>query len=327
VRLWVRLRGMRDNGLLDELVYIPGGLAQELLPSPDEQVALVERTFAAASSGRVQLPPKIPIHPRRETFIHAMPAYLADEDVAALKWIGGSTLNRARGLPYLSGLIIVNDPESGAVTAILEGAAITAARTAAVSALCIGRLGARSWQKVAIIGFGVQGVAHCELLRAMNPTAEFIVWNGGSNRSIPRLRRIEATISLSAREAVHDADVVITSVPLARPAHPILRPDWLKTAALILPIDFDATVGPSVVREAALFVVDDIEQFEYYRNLGHFTDWPSPDRSLADSLGDVPPGQDRIVCCNLGVGSLDAAFAHSVLERAQRLGAGLRLPR
>jgi ornithine cyclodeaminase/alanine dehydrogenase len=57
------------------------------------------------AAGRVQLPPKPGLHPRADGWLHAMPVYLEDEDIVALKWVGGRARNTSRGLPYISGLI------------------------------------------------------------------------------------------------------------------------------------------------------------------------------------------------------------------------------
>ena len=97
-------------------------------------------------AGRVELPPKPGIHPRKDSFIHAMPAYLRDEDVAALKWVAGYPANKERGLPYISGLIVVNDAETGLPTAVMDGAEITAARTAAASGVCVRRWAPEGWE-------------------------------------------------------------------------------------------------------------------------------------------------------------------------------------
>ena len=77
-----------------------------------------------------------------------MPAYLADDDVAALKWVSGYPANKARGLPYISGLIIVNDAETGFPLAVMDAAEITAARTAAASGVCIRRWAPEGWHRV-----------------------------------------------------------------------------------------------------------------------------------------------------------------------------------
>ncbi|MGH2996865.1 MAG: ornithine cyclodeaminase family protein, partial [Gaiellaceae bacterium] len=97
------------------------------LPAIPEQLDLVERTYRALAAGRVELPPKPGVHPRKDAFVHAMPAYLADDDVVALKWVAGYPENPARGLPYIHGLIVVNDPETGVPLAVMDAAEITAA--------------------------------------------------------------------------------------------------------------------------------------------------------------------------------------------------------
>ncbi|MBI2237609.1 MAG: ornithine cyclodeaminase family protein, partial [Actinobacteria bacterium] len=101
------------------------------LPGIEEQIGLAARTFDALARGSVEMPPKIGIHPRRDAFIHAMPAYLKDRDVAAIKWVSGYPTNPEKGLPYISGVIVVNDPPTGVPVAVLDAAEITACRTAA----------------------------------------------------------------------------------------------------------------------------------------------------------------------------------------------------
>ena len=77
---------------------------------------------------------------------------------------------------------------------------------------------------------------------------------------------------------------------------------------------------------ADVFLADDVGQFEYYREQGHFKDWPEPEGNVGEGLGrDGTP--DRALCCNLGIGALDAAFANAVLERARAEGAGTELDR
>ena len=72
-------------------------------------------------------------------------------------------------------------------------------------------------------------------------------------------------------------------------------------------------------------LVDDVGQFDYYRSLGHFQGWPQPEGSVGEALSwDSAPA--RVVCCNLGIGALDAAFAARVLAAAHDRGIGAELP-
>jgi ornithine cyclodeaminase/alanine dehydrogenase-like protein (mu-crystallin family) len=303
------------------LLYLARDEVAGLLPDTSTQLDLAEATYRAMEAGRVELPPKPGIHPRPDSFIHAMPAYLRDGDVAALKWVAGYPANKERGLPYISGLIVLNDAETGRPAAIMDGAEITAARTAAASGVCIRRFAPSGWARAAVLGAGEQGRFHVRVLRALNPDVSIRAWD-------PHRERIatlgEVVAAPGPREAVADADVVVTAGPIVEKPESPLGPDWLAERSLGLPIDFDFYFNAAAVESAGLFLVDDVGQFDYYRSLGHFPAWPEPAGSVGEALaGDGAP--DRVVCCNLGVGALDAAFAARVLSAARERGLGTEL--
>jgi ornithine cyclodeaminase/alanine dehydrogenase len=306
------------------LLYLRRDEVAALLPPIAEQLDLVEETYRAVGAGRVELPPKPGIHPRKDSFIHAMPAYLMDEDVAALKWVAGYPANKERGLPYISGLIVVNDAETGLPTAIMDGAEITAARTAAASGVCIRRWAPEGWSESAILGSGEQGRFHARVIGELNPDAHISAFD-------PHPERIETlagnvTACSEPAAAVVGADVIVSAGPIVEEPESPLGPDWLGERWLGLPIDFDFYFSAEAVSSAELFLVDDVDQFEYYRSLGHFQAWPEPTGSVGEALADGRAGE-KILCCNLGVGALDAAFASRVLDaaREQSLGAELEL--
>ena len=135
--------------------------------------------------------------------------------------------------------------------------------------------------------------------------------------------RVEA--ARSPAQAVDGAEVIVTAAPIVQDPDPPLLPDLLGARFLVLPIDFDAIVRPEVIERADLFAVDDVGQFEYYRELGHFRGWPAPAANVGAALAfDGAPA--RVACCNLGIGALDAAFAKVVLDRARAEAAGTELP-
>ena len=294
-----------------------------LLPPVPEQIDLVERTYVAVGEGRVELPPKPGIHPRKDSFIHAMPAYLRDHDVAALKWVAGYPQNKEHGLPYITGLIVLNDADTGLPLAVMDGAEITAARTAAASGVCVRRWAPSGWSEAAILGAGEQGRFHTRLLESLNgdlrvraydPHPDRIAQLGAPVKPVP-----------GPREAVTEAQVIVSAGPIVEdPESPITR-DWMGERFLALPIDFDFYFSAEAIESCDLFLVDDVAQFEYYRSLGHFDSWPAPSRSVGEALRDGDEGE-RVACVNLGIGALDAAFADVVLRRARDDGVGRELP-
>jgi len=251
-----------------------------------------------------------------------MPAYLRDADVAALKWVAGYPANKERGLPYITGLIVLNDPETGVPAAIMDGAEITAARTAAASGVCIRRFAPAAWHRAAVLGAGEQGRFHAEVLRELNPDVAILAWDPHPERVASLGDQVEA--APGPREAVVGSEVVVTAGPIVENPESPLTSGWLGERSLGLPIDFDFYFSAEAVEAAELFLVDDVGQFDYYRSLGHFQGWPEPEGSVGEALSrDGSPA--RVVCCNLGIGALDAAFAARVLAAARDRGVGTEL--
>lgn len=305
---------------MGSLLYLRRREVAALLPSATEQVELVERALRAFGRGDVQMPPKPSITPSPDTFIHAMPAFVADgAGAAGIKWIGGSSRNRKRGLPYLSGVIVLNDPESAAPIAILDAAEITATRTAAVSALCIQRFVGPKPCAIAVIGCGEQGSYHARFLRDLFG-ARIVVFDRHHDRAADIFGAIPAE---SARDAVAGAEVVVTAVPLSdRPEWPV-EAEWLRETKLVLPIDFAAGIPPEAISAIPTLIVDSDEQYDYFRGAGHFTGWPSPTTTLAEALDRRIVG--RVACCNLGIGAIDVVFAARVLAAARQQSVGVQL--
>jgi alanine dehydrogenase len=306
-----------------EVLVLSRAEVSALMPDIPAQLDLVEDTYLAMARGDVELPPKPGIHPRENAFIHAMPAYLRHTDVAAVKWVSGYPSNGAKGLPYISGVIVVNDPDTGLPIGLMDAAEITAARTAAASGACVRRFAPNGWSRAAILGCGEQGNYHARVLCALNPDVLIRSYDPDPARTL-RVANAEAVDD--PRAAVADAEIVITAGPIVEAPTPVIDREWLGAKCLLLPIDFDFYVQADAVEAADLFVVDDVDQFEYYRVQGHFQGWPTPDGTTGEALSrGVAPA--RAACANLGVGSLDAAFANAILgaARDRDVGTGVSL--
>jgi ornithine cyclodeaminase/alanine dehydrogenase-like protein (mu-crystallin family) len=98
-------------------------------------IGLLETAFRENAEGRVEMPPKPVLHLGGDAFLNAMPAYIGGMGVAGIKWVGGSPGNTTRGLPYITGMIVLNDPVTLLPIAVMDCTWITAHRTAAASAL------------------------------------------------------------------------------------------------------------------------------------------------------------------------------------------------
>jgi len=284
-----------------------------LLPPVAEQIRLAEQVFRSMARGEVELPPKVGVHPRGDAFLHAMPAYLRDLDVVALKWVSGYPENPSRGLPYISGVIVVNDAETGIPLAVLDAAEITAERTAAASGVCVEAFARDGWKVAAVLGCGEQGRYHARMLRALDSGCEIRAFDLVRERAEALCDDVRVVDD--ARSAVAGADVVVTAGPIVLDPPSPIDASWVENGTLLLPIDFDFYVSADAVSSRDLFLVDDVDQYLAYRDHGYLRSWPDPHASLGEALERRLSG-GRVLCANLGVGALDAAFAHAVLSRA-----------
>src|SRR5512140_2080318 len=103
-----------------EILYLSRADVESLSLSMKEVLQSVEEGFRAKGLGQTEMPPKPGIHPRKDCFIHAMPAYVRPMEAAGLKWVSGFPPNMAKGLPYITGLLILNDPDTGIPTAVMD---------------------------------------------------------------------------------------------------------------------------------------------------------------------------------------------------------------
>ena len=299
---------------LTALRYLSRQDVAAVLPGTVEQIDLVQETYLAMAAGRVEQPPKPGIHPRPDAFIHAMPVYLADQDVAALKWVSGYPENRDRGLPYISGLVIVDDPATGVPLAIMDAVEITAARTAAASGVCIRRWAPPGWRRAAILGCGEQGRYHATMLRVLNPEARIAaVGSGrepgrrdaGSRRSGRRSARGHRRRGRRHHLRAHRG---------GRAGHPDVGRERRRRGCCCRSTSTRASAPRSCGRRTSWSSTTS-RSSSAPAPRATSDDWPQPDASAGEALRDSREGAS-VVCCDLGVGALDAAFAGHVLRAA-----------
>ena len=320
--------------------YLRGDDVVAAMPPLDERLDLAERAMIALVAD-AELPPKIGVHPRVEgSFAHAMPASLRPaapeattrDDLLGIKWVTGFPPNRAAGLAPIHAVVVLSDPLTGQPRAILDGGPITAQRTAAVSGVVLRRFADRSSVRtVSIIGGGVQGASHAEVVRGLLPDAALLIHDRHPERAAALAEAHDGRTTADAREASEAADVVITAVTFARPEdRQPMTGAWLRPDALVIAVDYAAMVAADVARDAALFLTDDRGQFLASRDAGQFDGYPDPTMTIGEAaLADAPSpaaGSGRVLATHLGVGLADLVFADRILSRAieRNLGQELR---
>jgi len=320
----------------NHLLYLSHAHVQAIGPTMAEIISALESMFREKGEGRVEMPPKIGVHTLPDAFIHAMPAYIAAQKAVGMKWVSGYPENSKRGLPYIAGLLILNDAETGMPLAVMDCTWITAKRTGAATAVAAKYLARGESETVGMLGCGVQGRSNLEALKVSFPIKRVRAYDVHPERSAKYAQEmsaelmIEAVSVATAREAVVGSDIVVTAGPILRQPHATIQSGWLSEGAFASLVDFDSYWHPDALRQADKFCTDDVPQLEYYREIGYFQNLPPIHADLGELVTDRKPGRqtfaERTFACNLGLALDDIATAPLIYQRALEQGVGTWLP-
>ena len=295
---------------------------------------VVEQAFRAQAAGAVRMPPKVYLTlPDGISDFRAMPAYLARPAACGMKWVNVHPKNRAKGLPTVMAIIVINDPATGFPLAVLDGLSVTRIRTGASAGVAAKTLARRRSAVVGLVGCGAQALSQLHALAERFALQEVRVWGyrrGESRRFCRQMRRrIPAALVPVATVAscVREADIVVTITPSRRP---LVMRDWIRPGTHINAIGADAPgkqeLDPRLLREA-IVVVDDRAQAIHGGEInvpiakGQFR--PAAIRA---ALGDVLLGraagrtspQDITIFDSTGLAVHDVALGHAIVRQALR---------
>ncbi len=196
----------------------------------EEAIQTMERAFGALSAGRAEMPVRVALAGGRGTTLF-MPARLGSarpdaqgEDGDGGAGRGDATGERGakivsifpenwrRGLPSISGVILMLDDETGIPTALMDAGELTAIRTAAAAGLAARLLSRPDSRVLTIFGAGAQAPRQIEAIRAVRPIEEVrVVSRGGESarRLAASLKGVEARAIADPAGAVRGADVIV----------------------------------------------------------------------------------------------------------------------
>ncbi|MFC1660951.1 ornithine cyclodeaminase family protein [Gemmatimonadota bacterium] len=300
-----------------------------------EIIEALEDMFREKGAGKVEMPPKPGIHPAPDAFIHAMPAYVPSLGAAGLKWISGYPGNQEKGLPYITGLLILNDPETGIPLAIMDATWITAQRTGAATAIAAKYLARPDSATVGIVACGVQGRSNLEALTCLFQVKKVKAYDLFPEiaeqyaREMREQFQVEIEPVRTLSEAVTGLDIVVTSGPILKHPKPSIEAGWLAPGSFASLVDFDSFWKGAALREADKLATDDLVQLGFYRQEGYFADTPEAYADLGEIVAQSKPGREtndeRTMAVNLGLALEDMATAVRLYERAKAKGIGTEL--
>ncbi|MEE1756604.1 ornithine cyclodeaminase family protein [Streptomyces sp. SP18CS02] len=325
------------------MLVLGASQVEELLDT-DELIDALASAMSDLSAGRASVPDRVAaLVPEREAFLAAMPGHVPSAGVLMAKLVSLFPRNEGTRLPTHQAVIVVFDPETGAPTGLLDGTVITAARTAAGSALSARLLAREDATVLAVLGTGVQARAHARALCRVRPIRRIRVAGRDPAKAHALADELASALEpgidvlavADYPQALDGADVVAAAT---HAVDPVVRREWLSPGVHIASVGFnpagrevdDATVADALVcvesRQAALApfpagssdllmpIRDGVITAEHiHAEVGEIINGTRP--------GRTSPGLITLYK-SVGVAAQDAAAAALVLSAARARGLG-----
>ncbi|MFE2728089.1 2,3-diaminopropionate biosynthesis protein SbnB [Kitasatospora sp. NPDC059327] len=316
---------------------VPGAAVSQILgASPKDILRVVTDTYIAHEHGRSVNPDsyflRFPEKP--DARVIALPAYLGGEvDTIGIKWIASFPDNVRQGLPRASATLLLNDYATGYPIACLEAAGISAARTAASAAVAAAALVGDARLRVAVIGAGVIARTILSYLHANGLAISDVLVHDLDATSADHLAGHAEGLGLSARTGTLQhalaADLVVFATTAATPYVPGDTP--LRPGQVLLNVSL-RDLAPELLL-GANNIVDDVEHCLKALTSPHLTEQLTGNRDfVTGTLGGLLLGRFTLdpakptVFSPFGLGILDLAVGHHVLQQARAQGSAVEIP-
>jgi ornithine cyclodeaminase len=318
-----------------------------LLSEQDVRIVLTMRDLIDAmetalvrfSSGEVTQPLRSVIEVGlQRAFVGIMPAFITEPATLGTKVVSVFGSNTSVGLPTHLAAIVLLDPMTGELLAIMDGRFITEARTAAVSAVSVKHLAQTSGGRLAIIGTGVQARSHLEAIGIVHALDEIRVWSRSPEHRdafVREMRPRTATpihVATSARDAVDGAALIVLATASREP---VVQSEWIADGAHVCAVGAcrpdQREMDTGLVRRGRVFVDSRTGALSEAGDiLIPIGEGAIGDRHVAGELGEVIlskiPGRlspsEVTIFKSLGMAVEDMAAAHLAYVKAAERGLG-----
>lgn len=304
---------------------------------------IVDKTFEGFGLGEIVNPTKVNLDlgetgnwPQFEGFMNAMPAYVDWLKVAGQKWVGGFAGKRKElGLPYITALITLIDPELGTFTSVMEGSYISNMRTGSQAAVALKYLGKKDSVTIGMFGAGLQARTATICIADLFDIDRLVVWNHRRSTAekfkedmAPYVKGEIIIADPEHPEQATDNEALFTFTPAQEP---FLTKEMIKPGTIVFPMGSFKEVTDDVILSADKIIVDHIDQALHRGVLKELThDGKISDKDIYCTLGELAAkkvtlsdySQERIICIPIGTGALDVAVAEVVRQRAMERNIG-----
>jgi ornithine cyclodeaminase len=302
-------------------------------------IAAMESAVAAYSAGQTAQPVRTVVEVGNDhNFFGVMPAAMREPAAIGAKLVTVFHANHTRGLPSHLATIVLFDPETGALAAVLDGRFITEARTAAVSAVSAKHLARPEARTLAIIGAGVQARSHLRALRCVRAVDTVRVWSPSEAHRTAFAAEMSAETGLrvtavpTSRAALDAADLIVLAT--SSPA-PVIDDDAVAAGAHVCAVGAcrpeEREMPTALVARARVFVDSRAGALKEAGDiLLPMREGVFGDSHIAGELGDVVRGRvkarahgtDVTIFKSLGMAIEDIAAAELAVSRARERGVG-----
>jgi len=301
-----------------------------------EVMEAVEKAFREKALGYVQMPPKIYLsYKKYNGDLRAMPSYLERLEISAVKVVNSHPDNPKKSrLPTVMATVILVNPETGAPLAVMSGTWITAMRTGAAGGIAAKYLARKDPKVIGLVGAGTQARTQLiALLSLYGRIEEARVWSRSEatrEKYVSEMKplcgeQVEIFPVENVKDAVIDADVIVTTTPSRRP---IVSDEWISEGTHITCIGADAPgkeeLDPSILTHAKIYV-DDWEQASHSGEINvPLTEGIITENDVIGEIGEVvaglKPGRTSLdeitVFTSTGLAVQDAVTAKLAYDKA-----------
>lgn len=308
------------------------GLTEELI------LNLTRGALVAHGKKEYEMPAKIGVHPFKEVFYHAMPAYVPVHNAVGLKWIECYPSNPSQhNLPQTTGLLIINDVQTGCPLALMDATWITAMRTPAVTSLAAAALHPDA-ETFGMFGCGVQGIEHCRfIVHTLKNLKKIYIYDINEAAMDNLIKIVQPQIDVEIVRGKNPESVAKSCQVLSSATVILLEPlaviddNWVTAGQTLLPCDLNTYFDPLTLKRADKYIVDSREEHELFAAMGYF---PGGLPEISCETGEVLAGKCRgrdnkdelIVCSNIGMAVCDVVVGKKVFIKALDKSLGRMLP-
>lgn len=301
--------------------------------TPEVAYAAVESAFRSLRDDETQQPVRTHL-PQREGVTLVKPAVV--QGTTGLKVASAFPGNPARGLPLISGFVVLLDPETGELDALMDGAAVTELRTAATSALATDLLARPDACRLGVLGAGVQARSHLAALHASRSLEQALAWAPSGLAELVDWAAEQGIPLCAARDAeqvVRESDVVctVTTSPV-----PVLQGAWLAPGTHVNAVGAfrprERELDTATVQRARVVVdmhesaAEEAGAILIARDEGAVVDVVAElSEVLAGTAKARTSDEDITVFCSTGLAVQDVAAARAAVAAARAAGAGVQV--